>query len=176
MPYYDWVNLGTVTKTNMIRRNALWLCKNHCRENTAWSLPQSCAEVSAALEVSRRDAQRSQLLSKPPADLCRGPRSSQIWLFYKSNLVASWMHLQNCRCFLEHLRMLLQSLRVLCVAPGGSGSVLQHLEALVRLPGVSGRIACCFRTDFHFADVRVYDRKEQLGNVGRLGLLYWRAW
>ena len=71
--------------------------------------------------------------------------------------------------------MLLQSLRVLCVAPGGSGSVLQHLEALVRLPGVSGRIACCFRTDFHFADVRVYDRKEQLGNVGRLGLLYWRA-
>jgi len=27
-----------------------------------------------------------------------------------------------------------------------------YLEALVRLPGVSGWIACCFQTDIHFAD------------------------
>jgi len=39
MPYYDVANLVTVTKMNMIRRNALCLCKNHCSENTASSLP-----------------------------------------------------------------------------------------------------------------------------------------
>jgi len=48
--------------------------------------------------------------------------------------------------------MLLQSLRALCLAPGGSGSVWKYLEALVRSPGVSGRIACGFRTELHFAD------------------------
>jgi len=48
--------------------------------------------------------------------------------------------------------MLLQSLRALCLAPGGSGSVWKYLEALVRLPGVSGRIAWGFRTELHFAD------------------------
>jgi len=48
--------------------------------------------------------------------------------------------------------MLLQSLRALCLAPGGSGSVWKYLEALVRSPGVSGRIACGLRTELHFAD------------------------
>jgi len=48
--------------------------------------------------------------------------------------------------------MLLQSLRALCSAPVGSGSVWKYLEALVRSPGVSGRIACGFRTELHFAD------------------------
>jgi len=48
--------------------------------------------------------------------------------------------------------MLLQSLRALCLAPGGSGSVWKYLEALVTSPGVSGRIACGFRTELHFAD------------------------
>jgi lipid A disaccharide synthetase len=52
LPYYDVVNLVTVTKMNMIRRNTLWLCKNHCCESTAQCLPHSCAAVSAALEVS----------------------------------------------------------------------------------------------------------------------------
>jgi len=75
MPYYDVENLVAVTKMNMIRRNALWLCRNHCCENTASSLPQSCAAVSAALKVSHRAA---QLLSKSPADLRRGLRSSKI--------------------------------------------------------------------------------------------------
>jgi len=63
------------------------------------------------------------------------------------------MHPHNCRCIQDHLRMLLQSLRALCLAPGGSGSVWKYLEALVRSPGVSGRIACRFRTELHFADV-----------------------
>jgi len=48
--------------------------------------------------------------------------------------------------------MLFQSLRVLCLAPGGSGSVSKYLEALVRSLGVSGRIACSFQSKIHFAD------------------------
>ena len=60
MPYYDVANLVTVTKTIMIRRNALWLCKNHCYENMARSLSQWCAAVSASLEVIRTSAERSQ--------------------------------------------------------------------------------------------------------------------
>jgi hypothetical protein len=58
--------------------------------------------------------------------------------------------------------MLLQSLRALCLAPGGSGSIWKYLEALLRSPGVSGRIACGFRTELHFADALlpgVYDHR-----------------
>ena len=75
MPYDDVANLLTATKTNMIRRNVLWLCKNHCCENTAPSLRQCCAAVPAALDVSCSAAQH---LSKSPADLRRGLRSSKI--------------------------------------------------------------------------------------------------
>jgi hypothetical protein len=42
---------------------------------------------------------------------------------------------------------------VLCIAPGGSGSVWKYSEALVRWPGVSGRIACGIQTELHFTDV-----------------------
>jgi len=49
--------------------------------------------------------------------------------------------------------MVLQILRALCFAPGGSRSISKCLEELVRSPGVSGRIACCFWTYLHFADV-----------------------
>jgi len=62
------------------------------------------------------------------------------------------MHLHNYRCFQEYLRMYLQSLRELCLASEGSGSIQKYLEAQVRLPGVTGRIACSIRTDLHFAD------------------------
>jgi len=48
--------------------------------------------------------------------------------------------------------MLLQSLRALCFAPGGPGSIWKYLEALVRSAGVSGRFVCGFQTDLHFAD------------------------
>ena len=78
MPYYDVVNLVTATGMNMIRRNALWLCKDHCCENTAPGLRPSCAAVSAAPEVSHRAALQSYLLSKSPADLRRGLRSSKL--------------------------------------------------------------------------------------------------
>jgi len=49
--------------------------------------------------------------------------------------------------------MLLQSLRALCNAPGGAGSIWKYLEALVRATGVSGRFAYRFRSELHFADV-----------------------
>jgi len=48
--------------------------------------------------------------------------------------------------------MLLQSLRVLCKAPGGAGRIWKYLEALVRPSGVSGRFAFGFRTELHFDD------------------------
>jgi len=48
--------------------------------------------------------------------------------------------------------MLLQSLRVLCKAPGGAGSIWKYIEALVRAIGVSGRFTFGFRTNLHFAD------------------------
>jgi hypothetical protein len=48
--------------------------------------------------------------------------------------------------------MLSQNLRALCSAPGGSGIVLKNLQAQVRSPGVSGGIACGFRTELHFLD------------------------
>jgi len=49
--------------------------------------------------------------------------------------------------------MLLQSLRALCKAPGGAGSIWKYFEALARATGVSGRFAYGFRTELHFADV-----------------------
>jgi len=153
MPYYDVLNLVTVTKMNMIWRNDLWLGKNDCSENMASILPQSCAAASTSLEVSRRTAQLSQLHLKSPANLCRGLTSFKICLFYKFNLVASWMHLHNCRCFQGQQGILLQSLRALCLAPGGSGSIWKYLEALVRSPGVSRRIECGFQTELHYTDV-----------------------
>ena len=48
--------------------------------------------------------------------------------------------------------MPLQSLRALCNAPGGRGSIWKYMEALVRATRVSRRFVCSFRTDFHFAD------------------------
>jgi len=62
------------------------------------------------------------------------------------------MHLYNCRCFQEHLRTLLQSLRSLCKAPGWPESIWKYIQALLRSPGVSRRIACGFWTDLHCAD------------------------
>jgi len=49
--------------------------------------------------------------------------------------------------------MLLQSLRALCLAPGGPGSIWKYFEALVRSSGVPRRFPYDFRTNLHFADV-----------------------
>jgi hypothetical protein len=48
--------------------------------------------------------------------------------------------------------MLLQSLRALCKAPGGAGSIWEYLEAVVKAARVSGRLAYGFRTELHYAD------------------------
>jgi hypothetical protein len=48
--------------------------------------------------------------------------------------------------------MLFQSLRALCLTPGGPGRIWNHLEAPVRSIGVSGSFACGFQTDLPFAD------------------------
>jgi len=48
--------------------------------------------------------------------------------------------------------MLLQSLKALCKAPGGAGSIWEYLEPVVRATRVSGRVAYGFRTELHFAD------------------------
>ena len=93
--------------------------------------------------------------SKSPADLHIGFSCSRIWLSYKLNIIVSWMHLHNCRCFQTHLRMLLQTLRALYLAPGGPGSIWNYLEVPVRSTGMSGRFASGFQTNLHFADVSV---------------------
>jgi hypothetical protein len=63
------------------------------------------------------------------------------------------MHIHNCRRFQEHLRMVWQSLRALCKAPRGLGSIWMYLKAVVWATRVAGRFACGFWTDLHVADV-----------------------
>jgi len=142
--------------------------KMHCGYGT---LRTTAAKVRH--QVSHRAAQRSQLLSKDPADLHRGFSCSEIRLSYKSNITASWMHLYNCKCFEEHLRMLLQSLKALCLAPVGPGSIWKYLEALVRSTGVSGRLACGFQTNLHFADEDRVNSEMHFQAV--IKLLWWCA-
>jgi hypothetical protein len=62
------------------------------------------------------------------------------------------MHLHHCRCFQEHVRMLLHSLREFRRAPGGAGSISKYWEALARAWGVSERFAYGFWTELHVAD------------------------
>jgi hypothetical protein len=128
MPYYDVANLVTVTKTK-------------------------CLVVMEPYEPLLQ-----KYGTKSPAELRRGLSCFKISLSYKSNIRASRMHLFNCKCFEKHLRMLLQSLKSLCLAPGGPGSIWKYLYALVTSRGVSGRLACGFRTDIHLADALVRHR------------------
>jgi hypothetical protein len=51
--------------------------------------------------------------------------------------------------------MLFQSLRALCEAPGGAGSIWRYLAALVKATWVSGRFAYTIQTELYFADVRL---------------------
>jgi len=143
MPHYEVANLVTVTMTNMMDE----MPSVHGTLKTT--------AVGIQLQVSCRAAQQSQLLSKSPTNPRRCLSGSEIWLSEKSNLVASWMHLENCRSIQEHLRILLLSLRELCLAPAGPGSIWKYIEALVRSTGVSGTFACSFRTSLNFADVIV---------------------
>jgi len=99
-------------------------CLEVLREPLLWEYGiKSPAELHSSLSCSRCIAQWSQHPLKSFTDLHRGLSSSKIWLLYNSNLVASLMHLYNCRCFQEHLTILLESLGALCLAPGGSWSI-----------------------------------------------------
>jgi len=64
MPYYDVANLVTVTKTNMIDEMPCGYGTPRTTGVRIWHQVshRGCAEVSAALEVSSRPAQRSQQL------------------------------------------------------------------------------------------------------------------
>jgi hypothetical protein len=100
------------------------------------------------------------------------------------------MYLHNPRCSQHHLRMLLQSLRALCLAPGESGSICNYLGAPVRTAGVSGKYGCNFRNDLHFAVVsdqfrRILDFRQllpkqpgsgrnQCGNTLESRRVYWK--
>ena len=68
------------------------------------------------------------------------------------------MYLHHCRFFQEQVRILLQSLRALCKAPGVAGSIWKYLEALARNTGVSGGFAYRFRTELHLADDPTFHR------------------
>jgi len=87
--------------------------------------------------------------------MCRGLSCSKCWLSSKSNILESCMHSDNCRCFQAFLRMFLQHLRVLCIAPGGLGSIRNYMEVVVRLTGVSGRLIDGFQTALHVANIEV---------------------
>jgi len=52
----------------MIRQYALWLCKNHCCDNTAPSLLPSCAEVSEAPKFEYSISQISEHPENAPAE------------------------------------------------------------------------------------------------------------
>jgi hypothetical protein len=138
----DLVNLVTVTKTNRIDE---MLCRYRTLKSTGVKIwhqvsRRACAVVPAALQVPRRPAHHSQQL-----------HNLTILIL---NLVASWMHPHRFRCFEEHVRMLLQSLRALCKGPGGAGSIWEYLEAVVRATRVSRMFPYGFQTELHFTDIR----------------------
>jgi hypothetical protein len=81
---------------------------------------------------------------------------SNIWLWNKSNLKAVCMYLQNCPCFLESLRLHLQSLRVLYLAQAEPGSraweQLKILRSTGKVNRVYGRFVCGFQLNLQFTD------------------------
>ena len=106
-------------------------------------------------QVSSIAVQMPQLLWMSLTDLCSGLSCSKRWLSCKWNLVEFWMHLSPFRCFRQHLKILLQSLRALCLAPGGPGSIYKYLVVRVMSNRVSGRILFLFETNLHFADIEL---------------------
>jgi hypothetical protein len=104
MPYYDVANFVTVTD-KYDRSNSVWLWnhKNHCCENTASSLPQSCAEL-------HRRSQLLQILTILQVNSCsmlNAPPSLQVRLGAPENALAESDHtLLSSRGTLNHLEVL----------------------------------------------------------------------
>jgi len=114
------------------------------QESLQWKyVTKSPADLHGAVK-------RSHLLSKSPAVLCRCLWCSKILLTYKFNFLPSWTHLHSSKGFQEHLRILLQSRRILCLAPGGLGCISMDLGAFPRSTGVSSRFTYTFCTAVHF--------------------------
>jgi len=63
------------------------------------------------------------------------------------------MHVHNCSCVQEHLEMLWQSPKALCIAPRGLRNIRLYLDPPVKLSGVSAKVSGGIRTDLNFADV-----------------------
>jgi hypothetical protein len=108
---------------------------------------------STASEVFHRATLQSLQIMQSHAHQRRGQRNPKVWLVYKSNLVAFWMHLQNWWWFQEHSSMLLLCLKADCLAPGRSASIKKYLYRLTMSCGVYGGIECCFQTDLNIATV-----------------------
>jgi len=85
MPYYDVANLVTVTD-KYDRRNGLWLWnhKNHCCENTAPSLLQSCAELHRRSQLF----QNLTILQVNSWSILNAPPSLQVRLGAPENALA----------------------------------------------------------------------------------------
>jgi len=107
---------------------------------------------STTLRVSDRALLSSLQLWKSPADLCYGLSCSNIELFCKLNIAASWIHFHICRCSQNHLSMLLQSPTALYCSPAVPGSICELLESPVWLTRVPRLLWCGFLTDLYFAD------------------------
>jgi len=102
---------------------------------------RTCAEVLAALEVSRRPAQRSQQLQNLSIlivkfrSILNAPPSLQGFSGARENALAESESALQCS--------------------RGVGSFWKCLAALARATGVSGRLGYGFRTELHFADVEL---------------------
>jgi hypothetical protein len=177
MPYRDTTNDGTVTNSNMRQEIG-------CSYTT-----ESTTAITRQHQITSTAAQRFQLLSMSPtglysglswfqkssANVGRGHSSSKIPLWGVSSLLASWSHLHIFRCCQEHLTMLLQSLRTICTTAGEPRSIWQYLGGLALFTGVSGRFACNFRTDLHFADIwnLAEALKSQSHSLSLLGICWY---
>jgi len=117
---------------------AVWLPNptNHCGMQTAPCLLQRWVEVPTPFQVAQRPALRSHLLKNRPT--------------YKRHLVASWAHLHNRQCSQEPLRLLLRSMRILCLSQGIPGSTWTEVGAQVMSTGVFGLFRCRFWPTRHF--------------------------
>ena len=83
------------------KQHAILWCSESC-DSTRDKMTSDNVRITAVrirYRLSRCPGQRSLLLLQSPAALRRGLRTFRIGLFYKANLIASWMHLHDCRCF-----------------------------------------------------------------------------
>jgi len=137
-----------------VRTHAIYWCSKSCDCNKdKYDMTKFLVVMHEQLlweystKSSTEAAQWSRLLSKFPTELCSGlsfcPSLPQIY----SEVWGAPKFDYAIRLVSEHLRMLLQTLRAHCLAPGRSGSIEKYLQVLVRSPGVCGSIACCFQTN-----------------------------